>query len=46
MERIRNFTFDESFNRDELLEEALEVVRYSDIKLSDESAKSILIPKI
>ena len=35
MEQIRNFTFNESFNRDELLEEALEIVRCADIPMGD-----------
>lgn len=34
MEYSRDFTFNESFNRDELLAEALEIIRYSDVTLS------------
>lgn len=41
MEHIRNFSFDESFNREELLAEALEIVSYSNVTLSDKSPKVI-----
>ncbi len=41
MEYPTDFTFNESFNREELLAEALEIIRYSDVTLSDKSSQVI-----
>ena len=41
MEYPTDFTFDESFNRDELLAEALEIIRYGDVTLSNKYSQVI-----
>lgn len=43
MKSIPKFTLPESFNRDELIEEALEVVRYAEISMGIESSQNLTL---